>query len=310
MSAPFNTSLPLRRLFELPTIAQLAPALLALRENPGDKPPELPSSLVPIRVVDGGETLFCFHPLGGGVSSFTTLIELLPGVSLYGLQSEGFALSETIRHTTVETMAAYYVDLIRSVQKSGPYWLIGRSSGGHIAFETARILTEMGEEVAAVMMLDTAAPGRLPWHASDLNLITFMADGGLDGDQEELAKLQGDAQLALAIEKLKQRGLVPKNYSLELGRRRLAVVKNNLHAANSYLPQPHQGNVVLFAAEASPAENIEVWKRFVSSALEVRHVVGQHSQLLNQPFVRQIAAHIQTFMGEAGNKSLAARMVS
>ena len=56
-------------------------------------------------------------------------------------------------------MARYYVELIRSVQKNGPL-VLGRSSGGNIAFEASRILTQMGEEVAGVMLLDTAAPGR------------------------------------------------------------------------------------------------------------------------------------------------------
>jgi aspartate racemase len=209
-------------------------------------------------------------------------------------------------------MAAYYVELIRSVQKNGPYWLLGRSSGGHLAFEAGRILSQMGEEVAAVMMLDTAAPGRLPWNPTDLNLIKLMAEGSLDEDEEELSRLSGDDQLAYALEQLKKRGLVPSDYSFELARRRVAVVKNNLTAANTYLPASYSGQVILFAAAGSPLENIDVWRTFVSGSLEVKHVPGQHSQLLTEPFVRQIAAHIQTHMGEARkhSESLPAQMIS
>jgi thioesterase domain-containing protein len=304
--------LPLRRLFESPTIAQLAPVIVSLRDKPDEQAPDIPSSLVPIHVVNGGETLFCFHPLGGGISSFRSLIDLLPGVSIYGLQSEGFSLAESIRHTTGESMARYYVELIRSVQKNGPYWLLGRSSGGHLAFEASRILTQMGEEVAGVMLLDTAAPGRLPWNPTDLNLIKRMAEGALDEDEQELSKLVGDEQLAYALQQLKKRGLVPSNYSFDLGRRRLAVVKNNLMAANKYLPGPYHGHVTLFAAEGSPLENIDVWKTFVPASLQVEHVSGQHAQLLTEPFVRQIAAHIQTSMGSAtkGKTFAAAQMIS
>ncbi len=312
MSGALEVELPLRRLFESPTIAQLAPVIVSLRDKPDEQAPDIPSSLVPIHVVKGGETLFCFHPLGGGISSFRSLIDLLPGVSIYGLQSEGFSLAESIRHTTVESMARYYVELIRSVQKNGPYWLLGRSSGGHLAFEASRILTQMGEEVAGVMLLDTAAPGRLPWNPTDLNLIKLMAEGALDEDEQELSKLAGDEQLAYALQQLKKRGLVPSNYSFDLGRRRLAVVKNNLMAANKYLPGPYHGHVTLFAAEGSPLENIDVWKTFVPASLQVEHVSGQHAQLLTEPFVRQIAAHIQTSMGSAtnGKTFAAAQMIS
>ncbi|HEX7288640.1 MAG TPA: thioesterase domain-containing protein, partial [Candidatus Angelobacter sp.] len=271
----------------------------------------LPSSLVPIHIADGGEILFCFHPLGGGVSSFRSLIDLLPGVSIYGLQSEGFSPTESIRHATVESMAAYYVELIRSVQKNGPYWLLGRSSGGHLAFEAGRILTQIGEEVAAVMMLDTAAPGRSPWNPTDLNLIKLMAEGSLDDDEEELSRRSGDEQLAYALEQLKKRGLVPSDYSFDLARRRVAVVKNNLTAANMYLPASYSGQVILFAAEGSPLENVDVWKTFVPGSLDVNHVSGQHAQLLTEPFVRQIGAHIQSHLGQARRKKISpAQMIS
>jgi len=298
--------LPLRRLFEAPTIAQLAPLILKIKENPDQQTSPLPSSLVPLSIVEGSEILFGFHPIGGAVSSFTTLINLLPGVSLYGLQSEGFAPTESIRHTTVESMAAYYVELLRSVQKTGPYLLIGRSSGGQLALEAAHILTGMGEEVAAVLLLDTAAPGLMPWTPTELTLIKFLAEGSLDGDEEDLAKLEGDARLIYALDLLKKRGLAPESFTLEDGRRRLEIVKNNLNAANIYVPQPYKGRMVLFAAEGSPQENVATWKKYSSGTLEVEQVAGQHSQLLNEPSVKQIGTHIRRYMGEL--KSVAAKM--
>ena len=72
-----------------------------------------------------------------------------------------------------------------------------------------------------------------------------MAEGALDEDEQELSKLVGDEQLAYALQQLKKRGLVPSNYSFDLGRRRLAVVKNNLMAADKYLPWPLPRHVTL-----------------------------------------------------------------
>ena len=304
----FQVEVPLRRLFELPTVAQLAPIMAQLKENPEEQTYGTSSSLVPLRVVAGGENLFCFHAVKGGVTTFNTLIELLPGVSMYGLQSEG--LSRSIRYTTIESMSAYYVEIIRSVQKKGPYSLIGQSSGGLLAFEAAHILSRMGEEVAAVLLLDTMAPGSLQWNATDLDLINALADGKLDGDddQEALSRLEGDEQLVYAFEQLKKRGHVPSNYGIDIGRSMLAVLKNNLTATTMYAPEPYGGHVVLIAAEASPVENIEAWKTYVSGSLDIAPFAGQHKDLLVEPFVRETAKHIQRYMGEAQKRSLAVNM--
>src|SRR5262249_60274780 len=47
---------------------------------------------------------------------------------------------------------------IQQVQPTGPYVLGGYSGGGVIAFEMARRLIELGQEVALLVMFDTGAP--------------------------------------------------------------------------------------------------------------------------------------------------------
>ncbi|MBZ5521196.1 MAG: non-ribosomal peptide synthase/polyketide synthase [Acidobacteriia bacterium] len=307
-SAAFHVDLPLRRLFEYPTIAQLAQIVITLKDRPEEQAAPLPSSLLPLNVEKGGETLFCFHPIGGSATDYSTLVKLLPGVSIYGLQSEGFSLAESIRHTTIESMAGYYVELIRSVQKTGPYWLVGWSSGGVLAIEAAHILRRMGEEVAPVLLLDTAAPALIPWNPTDLDMIQFMAGGPDVGlDMEHMEKLEGDERLAYVVEHLKSHKFVPSDYSIDLGRRRLEVVKNNLEAANKYVPEPYSGRVVLLAAEGTPPENPGGWKKYIPGQLEVEQVAGQHSQLLSEPFVTGIAAHIQRYLEEERGKNLSGK---
>jgi thioesterase domain-containing protein len=289
--------MPLRRLFEFPTIAQLVPIVVDLKENPKEETYLTSPSLVPLHVVAGGENLFCFHAVKGGVGDFKTLIGLLPEVSLYGLQSEGFLRS--IRHTTIESMAAYYVEIIRSVQKKGPYSLIGFSSGGVLAFEAARILSRMGEKMALVLLLDPMVPGTLQQNPTDLELINMLAEGKLDGNQEELSRLEGDERLAYAFDQLKKSGDVPSNYGLDIARNMLAVVKNNLTAEIMYTPEPYGGHIVFIAAETRRMENLELWKKYISGSLEIVRVAAEHKDLLTEPFVRETVKQLQRYMGEA-----------
>ena len=52
-------------------------------------------------------------------------------------------------------MAADYLDLIRKIQPSGPYNLLGWSFGGLVAHAIATKLQAAGEEVALLALLDS-----------------------------------------------------------------------------------------------------------------------------------------------------------
>jgi thioesterase domain-containing protein len=63
-------------------------------------------------------------------------------------------------------MAADYLDEIKKYQPNGPYYLCGYSSGGLVAFEIARRLSESGDEVGLVGLFDTTmSPVRWPLRA-------------------------------------------------------------------------------------------------------------------------------------------------
>jgi thioesterase domain-containing protein len=68
-----------------------------------------------------------------------------------------------VPHTSIEAMAADYLREIKQRQPNGPYYLCGYSSGGLVAFEIARRLSESGDEVGLVGLFDTTmSPVRWP----------------------------------------------------------------------------------------------------------------------------------------------------
>src|SRR5712691_11672737 len=63
-------------------------------------------------------------------------------------------------------MAADYLREIKKRQPNGPYYLCGYSSGGLVAFEIARRLSESGDEIGLVGLFDTTmSPVRWPLRA-------------------------------------------------------------------------------------------------------------------------------------------------
>ena len=115
------------------------------------------SHIKSLRSSGTGSPLFCFPGAGERPTRFRELTALLPDSqpvyaidldSLWGIE-QGF---------TVEQLARYYLDLIRKIQRSGPYFLCGYSFGGLVAYEMAMQLIDEGDSVSLIALLDTPNP--------------------------------------------------------------------------------------------------------------------------------------------------------
>ncbi len=76
---------------------------------------------------------------------------------VFGIRGRGLEPGEVLP-TTVEDTAREQVDALRTVQKTGPYHLLGFSNGGTIAYELACQPEEQGEEVSFLGIIDVTAP--------------------------------------------------------------------------------------------------------------------------------------------------------
>jgi amino acid adenylation domain-containing protein len=144
---------------EAPRFDQLCRALRD-RRAPGSTP------LVTLKAGDGVPPVFFIHGIGGNV------VEILPAArrvnypgAVIGIRARGVVRGEA-PHTSIEAMAADYLKEIKGRQPNGPYYLCGYSSGGLVAFEIARRLSESGDEVGLVGLFDTTmSPVRWPLRA-------------------------------------------------------------------------------------------------------------------------------------------------
>jgi thioesterase domain-containing protein len=116
-----------------------------------------PRSLVPLKPTGDYPALFARPGHNGDVFCYRALATYLDARQpLYGVEPEGLDGGPVTG--TVEEMAAYEVEQIRSLQPQGPYYIAGFCAGGAIAFESARQLAQGGEEVARVMLFASPFP--------------------------------------------------------------------------------------------------------------------------------------------------------
>ncbi len=168
----YNVDFPISILFEAPTIRKCAEMIAARGVSPegGDTAPAAAPAaaerrfthLVPMHSGEGGPKTPFFLVAGmfGNVLNLRHLAHLI-GVDrpFYGLQARGLFGDEE-PHRDLREAARDYIAEMRQVQPHGPYMLGGFSGGGITAYEIAQQLTAMGEDVSALVMLDTPLPVR------------------------------------------------------------------------------------------------------------------------------------------------------
>jgi thioesterase domain-containing protein len=252
--------------------------------------------------------LFLVHALGGGVDYMVDLAPFInPDIPIYGLQATGFAPGEEPLKT-IEEMAELYVEGIRQVQPQGPYQLAGWSSGGTIAYEMARRLMEMGEQVGFLGLLDTnySEPG------------TMNSEGGgakdFDANAELiqvlsmiLAKEDLDEVIQMAqiydFETLIERGShimekIAREYpsvdTLDVAalRRILRIRHATANALLNYSLVRLSMPVWLFEAKGTVRPSGPAWRRLLGDDLQVVPVQGTHHTMTGLENLKSLGAAI------------------
>jgi acyl-CoA synthetase (AMP-forming)/AMP-acid ligase II/thioesterase domain-containing protein/acyl carrier protein len=291
--------LPRSVLFEASTVADMARRIEASTAN---------RCVVPIQPNGRRPPLFCVHDVNGEILNYRALARHLgENQPLYGLQSVGLDARE-MPLTSIEDIAARYITEMREVQPVGPYYIGGYSMGGWIAYEMAQQLIDVGELVALLALFDThAGQGRryvmpMQWVRNHHERIASLAAREIP---RYLAKRIRNAGV-LATTALRER-LFAGAWQLYAARKRempkflLRPTEANLMARRTYTPKPYAGNVVLFKAAPYALMHSGIydgWGDLVQGELAVRDIAGQHSEILEEPYVRTLAAALADCLAE------------
>jgi thioesterase domain-containing protein len=302
MEKATGVNVPPTILFQAPTIEKLATIL----SQEGWKPHWSP--LVAVRPHGSRPPFFCVHGGFGGVLFYGQLARSLgPDQPLYALQAEGLD-GGPIKHSTIPSMASWYLGQIRQVQASGPYFLGGYSFGGVVAFEMAQQLAAAGEEVALLVLFDAAdynAPLRryslvdridLEWQSrafsSPQEILTHLLHAAAHRLKAILGRRLQD--ILFLLQRLTIRKAAPLS-ALE------QVQLSNRNALSLYTLNPYQGQITLFRAEdpddgyIHPIDN--GWTKYAQGGLQIYKIPGQHQEIFSQPNVGVLAEKLELCLG-------------
>ena len=292
--------LPIAMIYEASTIARLA----AATEKAGVS---RISTLVPLKPGTDTSPVFIAHGLGGNVTDVARLAQHIRSRHpIYGLQASGLdGVREPLER--IEDMAQFNLDAIRELQPRGPYLLIGYSLGGLVTLEMAQRLSQSGEEVALLALLETYPHRRFLPLACRARVLA------------RLARHHGSAMTQLPLRKaipyvihrserlweffrpgrdypLGQRS--PAGVSLPSAAQR--VRDSSYVALANYRPRFYSGKVRFVRAEVSlhfPADPTAVWAQ-LAEEFEVETVPGDHAEILTTHF-ESLAAVLSRYLQES-----------
>jgi amino acid adenylation domain-containing protein len=271
----FGVELPVRALFEAPTVAWLA------EWSGGGNQWSALDGLLPIRSSGARAPLFCVHPASGLSWCYSGLASHIPDDRpIYGLQVQGITHAVALPET-MEQMAAGYVDLIRSIQPVGPYHLLGFSLGGRIAHEIAIQLQTQGEDVALLAVLDAYPPNhRDRDRVLEDPFTELLTESGCD-----LSELEDEPlSLARVIEILRQTGN-PFLADLDDGQLSalMAAYLNSNQLVSRFDPGTFRGDLLHVAATLGrtlDARSVKAWEPHVAGQIEERQIACTHSDMM------------------------------
>lgn len=244
--------------------------------------------------------VFVFHPAGGSTVVYEPLLKRLPeGTPMFGFERvEG----------TIEERAAKYVPKLMELH-DGPFILAGWSLGAVLAYACAVGRKEAGAEVAWVGNIDGVRPGtpilqtkeetRKRWDRyAAFAQKTFNVEIPAI-PYEQLEELDDAGQVTFVLEAVKASGVQIPGGIIEHQRTSYL----DQRAIDTSTPVKFDGHMTLYMADRYHDDAITFepayatrqpdggWGEFVSD-LEVVPVGGEHIQVIDEPIIAKVGAHM------------------
>src|SRR5271156_502642 len=291
--------LPRGAIYHAPTIAALA----AVLEHPTS--PRFPP-LVLLKAGTDEPPVYMAYGLGSSVADLFPLANHIRSRhSIYGLQMRGIeGADEPLER--VEDMAQFCLGAIKELQPRGPYYLIGYSLGGLVTLEMAQRLTETGEKVALLAMLETYPDGRHLSLGQRMRIVMRQ----VEDHASTLMQLPLRQALSYILRRAKHRlhisggrsgsghYLPPIGLSLAPAIQRMC--ESDYLALTRYRPRFYRGEIKFVAAEIKsgfPDDPVAVWAH-LADGFEVETVPGDHLGILATHF-ESLASVVSRYLREA-----------
>ncbi|MGZ6346703.1 MAG: thioesterase domain-containing protein, partial [Anaerolineales bacterium] len=293
----FGKSLPLLLLFKDGTVEALALALSLEKDSRTEE------VCIPIQAGGNRPPFFCISPTIIDVVTYRDLSCALgpdqPFYALYAPRHSGNPAAVEIDPVDI------FLQAVRHVQPSGPYYLGGYSRGGPLALSLAIRLQGLGEKVELVALLDSFAPNypeRLPWVSPGLlNFLLVMRRVQTYLWKFWILDRQGKRDLLLSGEQPFHSRVKEWTSNRRKELHKVGKVRSSQPStmdAQQY--RDYSGKVILLRAKQRlPGVRWDPsmgWGNCLQTPPEVQVVPGEHESILFGPRIVKVAGILKNFL--------------
>ncbi|MEV7996194.1 amino acid adenylation domain-containing protein, partial [Streptomyces sp. NPDC086077] len=237
--------------------------------------------------------VFFVPPAGGDSSCYVNFtVEMPEGRPLIGLQNPSRFGYATLPQTHAE-MAATLVAEMKSARSSGPYHLVGWSSGARLAHVIANQLQAAGDEVGLLAYLDGYPADRpqvdVPSAGDRFFEVVLEALENNGISTEGISDKTHDYRAALEL-----LGTVEEFAKMTLPER-ADLVNALVHARtldHSFTPVPFRGDPLVVVASDDDRDKtsaVDSWREYVQGSLAVEFVPTRHMKMMDLEATADIA---------------------
>jgi acyl-CoA synthetase (AMP-forming)/AMP-acid ligase II/thioesterase domain-containing protein len=281
--------------------------------------------IVPIHGSGTLPPLFCFHPLGGWIKEYQYISLFFDhDRPVFGIRARGLEPEEK-PVLTVEEAAREYIDALKSVQKEGPYHLLGFSGGALYAFELACQLQERGDFVTFLGIIDMSLPAPLKrlyditrgqdsnsLISGGYNLYSFLNNRlqkypdsrlyslfvkGVRIFSQVLLGLMGSSSRPAPGSEVEFITDSQRGWISTLPEQHKILVITQIRAISMYKPRIFSGDITLFStgpdSEFYPGDPARGWNPCITGKTIVIDIPGNHNTLYREPLGQETAKKIE-----------------
>jgi amino acid adenylation domain-containing protein len=285
----FGCRIPLPVLFEAATVESLAAIVTGRREV------EAAPRIVAVRPAGGRDPVFWVK----ADPMLRALAQRLPGdQTIFGLfLPENDPLPRPYR---IADIAAFHLDTLRRQQPKGPYRLGGFCAAGLVAFEMARRLEAAGEEISALILIDTRNP-RAGRKSGLMDVVRdhaaqFAEKGPLTYTRDKLLAVDSWVERRRLESRLQQGG---SHRSAALAEESNPEFVRLRSAASRYVPGPYRGPVLLVRRPIRGRQRQDLGWGHLIPQLTIAELPAAHLGFFSEPHVSRLAAIVSAHLREA-----------
>ena len=311
-----NLQVPISSLLKYPTVEGLATLFTSTVDT------TLWDIVVPFRTEGSKPPLFLIHGGAGSVLFYKSLADLLPNDQpVYGIKPRGIDGIEPPINS-IKEMARWYIEKIKTIQKTGPYYIGGYCFGASVAVEIASQLQQKGEQVAFLSSINGISPSylrrqigvpisfiresltRIPKHLkSNVPVIKAVC-------KEAVFMLKCVKAYIISTTRWKLLPLLSIKFNLPLPAH---LAKDYYFVNNSNMGLRHQlipyaGNLTIFKSPNMFDDDLLGWQEHVIGEIRLHEIPGDHEnrmEIFREPFVNDFAKKFAVTLNEAQIEAIA-----